>query len=189
MASAPKTVLTLESRKSLELPLSSLMSGGELSVFPHIEARGLLFLQFRKGRVTLTAGKYVGLIPLTPTIQVEVRPKLPVSNLARVLDRARVSLEALEGVDRLYLATGQPSSSVLEFLLSNLVDALRSVRVHGLHKEYVRRQVITSQPSGRIQITGTLSSCWSRGAKRKAQTERFEQTSDVPVNRVLKSAL
>ena len=85
MASAPKTVLTLESRKSLELPLSSLMSGGELSVFPHIEARGLLFLQFRKGRVTLTAGKYVGLIPLTPTIQVEVRPKLPVSNLARVL--------------------------------------------------------------------------------------------------------
>lgn len=189
MAAPRKVLLTLESRKSVELPLSSLMQGGEVSVFPHVEARGYLFLQFRKGKVLVTAGKYVGLIPLTPTISVDVRPKLPVSNLARVLDQARVSLDTIDGADRLYMSSGQPSISVLEFLLNNFVDSLRPIEAMGLHKKYVRRSAIMNHPRGRIKMAGTLRSCWSRGIRHQVEAERFEHTADIPVNRLLKAAL
>ena len=139
--------------------------------------------------MTLTAGKYVGLIPLTQNLAVDVRPKLPVSNLARVLDGARTSIESIAGVDRLYLTGDYPSSSVLEFLLSNLLDALRPIRVGGLYKDYVRRTDVVSHPRGKIQLVGTLQSCWSHGIRHRVKTERFEQTSDVAPNRLLKSAL
>lgn len=79
-ASAPR-ILSVASRNSIELPLSDVMSDGHIEVFAEIEAQGLLFLQFRRGKLFVTAGKYIGLIPLTPSISVDVKPKLPVSNL------------------------------------------------------------------------------------------------------------
>lgn len=182
-------VISLESRGSVELPLSDLMIDGRLEVYPHVEKKGLLYLSFRRSRVSLSAGPYIGLIPLTPRITVEVRPKMPVSNLARVLDAARGSLGSISGMDRLYLSSEHAGNSVLEFLAANLVDSLREIGIHGLHKEYARRSGVTSAPSGRIQMAETLRSCWTRGQNHRVAIQRFDQTSDIPVNRVIKAAL
>jgi hypothetical protein len=75
--------------------------------------------------VGLTA---IGLIPLTAKISIDVRPKMPVRNLARVLDAARRSLTSIVGTDRLYLSNKLSSSSVLEFLAANLIDSLASTK-------------------------------------------------------------
>jgi 5-methylcytosine-specific restriction enzyme subunit McrC len=99
---ARKTTRKVPSRKSTELELSEILVDGKLQIYPHVEQKGLLFLQFRNARVIVSAGPFIGLIPLTPSISIEVEPKLPISNLARVLDIARSSLVALEGADRLY---------------------------------------------------------------------------------------
>jgi 5-methylcytosine-specific restriction enzyme subunit McrC len=183
-----KIVHSIESRKSLELNLADLVIDGRLEIFPHVEEKGLLFLQFRRSRLILSAGPYIGLIPLTPQVSIDVRPKLPVSNLARVLDAARRSLTSITGADRLYLANDLASSSVLEFLAANLLDSLRPIIAKGLHKEYVRCAEMTSHPRGRIELAGTLRA-WSRGQFHKVQAQRFEQTSDIAVNRLIKAAL
>lgn len=188
-ASSTHRVLTVLSRRSIELPLADVMSKGSIEVFAHVEAKGLLALQFRRGRLTITAGKYIGLIPLTPNISIEVRPKLPVKNLARVLDRARASLKSLEKVDRLYREDNNQGATVLEFLLWNLADALEPVRARGLLKEYVRRSEVVSHPRGRINLAETLQTCWSTGKRHKVKSERFEQTSDTAANRLIKHAL
>jgi 5-methylcytosine-specific restriction enzyme subunit McrC len=117
-----------------------------------------------------------------------VRPKLPVSNLARVLDAARRSLSSIAGADRLYLAHNVAGSSVLEFLAVNLLDSLRPIAANGLHKEYAVRSDMTSHPRGRIEPSGTIN-VWSRGMYHKVQAQRFEQSSDVAVNRLIKEAL
>jgi 5-methylcytosine-specific restriction enzyme subunit McrC len=183
-----KVVYSVESRKSLELDISDLAIDGRLEIFPHVEDKGLLFLQFRRKRLILSAGPYIGLIPLTPRVSIEVRPKMPVSNLARVLDAARKSVSSISGADRLYLATDLAGGSVIEFLGANLLDALRPIATNGLHKEYVRRSESTSQPRGRIEIAGTIRE-WSRGQFHKVQAQRFEQSSDIAVNRLIKAAL
>lgn len=173
----------------MDLPLSELMPSGRLEVYPYVEQRGLLFITFKSTRATLSAGPYIGLIPLTPTISVEVRPKMPVSNLARVIDAARGSLSSIAGVGRLYVANELASESVLAFLAANLADAMKPIEIGGLLKEYRRRSEVTSAPSGRIDLTRTLQECWSRGREHQLAVQRFEQTSDVAVNRVLKTAL
>jgi len=186
--SGGKTVYRLDSRKSLELNIADLIIDGKLDIYPHVEDRGLLFVQFRRSKLVLSAGPFIGLIPLTPLVSVEVRPKLDVSNLARVLDAARGSLSTISGVDRLYLANELASNSVLEFLAANLLDALHPIQVNGLLKEYVRHSEITSMPSGRIEIAGTMRE-WARGQRHKVRAQRFEQSSNVSPNRLIKAAL
>jgi 5-methylcytosine-specific restriction enzyme subunit McrC len=181
-------VYSLESRKSLELDLADLVIDGQLQIFPHIEEKGLLFLSFRRKRLILSAGAFIGLIPLTPQISIDVRPKLPVSNLAKVLNAAGSSLSSIAGVDRLYLVNNAAESSVLDFLAANLLDSLQSISISGIHKEYVDQTEITGHPSGRIEIAGTMHA-WSRGQFHKVQARRFSQSSDIPVNRLVRGAL
>lgn len=184
-----KRILTVQSRKSIEIPLSDIMTAGAIQIYPEIEAQGLLFLQFRHGKVIVTAGKYVGLIPLTPTISIDVQPKMPVGNLAHVLDRARASLKSLENSSRLYDAGEAPGATVLEFLLRNLVDALEPVLSHGFLKTFVRNVEVTSVPRGRINLGESFQKCWSTGQKHRVSTHRFEHTTDNAPNRLIAFAL
>ena len=185
---ADKQTIKLESRGSTELAISQLIRNGQLEILPDVESKGLLFLQFRKGRVTLTAGKYVGLIPLTPSISVEVRPKMPIANLARVLDRSRISLGKIDGVGRIYREQADPSASVMEFLLENLIDATKPVRKFGLLKQYVRKAEASASPRGRILLSSTAQLCYSKGIKHKVIAERFDQTSNIAANRLIRAA-
>jgi 5-methylcytosine-specific restriction enzyme subunit McrC len=184
-----RRVISLPSRGFVELPITDLIVDGKLDVYPHVEELGVLFLQLRRNVLTLTAGPYIGLIPLTPTVLIDVRPKLPISNFARVLDAARGSLSAITGADRLYLSNDLASNSVLEFVAANLLNALRPVHQNGLLKDYVRVSETTGSPRGRIDLSATMTRTWSRGLKHKVIAQRFEQTSDIPVNRVIKTAL
>lgn len=163
--------------------------GGELTVYPHVEEKALLSLQFRKGRVTLTAGRYVGFIPLSPRIAVDVRPKLPVSNLARVLDLAGAPIGALAGADRSYGVEKLPSRSITLFLLANLARAIQPLSEHGIWKSYVKVTQRTSAPSGRVNVSSTFQTCLRRGMRHQAVAERFSLTSNTPANRVIRAAL
>jgi 5-methylcytosine-specific restriction enzyme subunit McrC len=186
---AGKTVYSVDSRGTIEVNLADLMIGGELPIFREVEERGLLSLRFQKRKAVIAAGGFIGLIPLTPTVTIEINPKLPVRNLARVLDVARSSLTPLATADRLYLTNDDPTDSILEFLGRNLLDAAKPLELFGLHKEYLRSARSTSHPSGRIDISSSLKKHWSRGQLHRVVAQRFEQASDVPVNRVIKYAL
>lgn len=184
-----KTVFSVDSRATIELDLSELMVGGELAIFREVEDLGLLSFRFQRRKVIVAAGGFIGLIPLTPSITVEVRPKLPVRNLARVLDVAGSSLKPLSTADRLYLTNDEATGSILEFLGRNLLDAIRPLEALGLHKDYLRKSRATTHPTGRVDLSSSLKRFWSRGVVHKVIAERFEQTSDVSVNRVVSAAL
>lgn len=184
-----KNVLTVESRQSIELSLADVVRDGTLQIFPDVEARGLLHVQFRRGRVVVTAGRYIGLVPLTDNISIDVRPKLPVSNLGRVLDQSRVSIGLLKGARRLYKPSNNGGVSVVEFLLSNLLNEISPIRTFGFHKDYIRALSSSSSPRGRIRLRETISQHYSRGSTHRVVDERFAQSSDTAPNRSIKSAL
>lgn len=184
-----RRIVQLASRGSVDLKISEILVDGRLDIYPHVEQLGLLFLQLRRNTLTLSAGPYIGLIPLTPTVSVNVTPKLPISNFSRVLDAARGTLGAITGVDRLYLSNDLASNSVLEFLASNLIDALSPLHENGLLKEYLTISEVTGSPRGRIDLSSTMMRTWSKGQMHRVVAKRFEQTSDIPVNRLIKTAL
>lgn len=182
-------VISLESRGSTEIDLADLISDGRLEIYPYVEDKGLVFVQFRRRKAVISAGAFIGLIPLTPNISVNVKPKLPISNLARVLDVACRSLDMFGKSSRQYLKSQLDSNSVLEFLLANLLVALRDLETNGLYKAYQAHKFRNSQPRGRIEIIPTIRSCLSRGQFHMVASEQFVQTSNLPVNRVIKEAL
>lgn len=185
----PRRVIALESRNSIELELRDLLVDGTLPLYQHVEEKGLVFFNLRKGRITLSAGAYVGLIPLNPYLAIDVLPKLPVSNLSRVLEIARATLGRLQRTARTYLVAETPEAGVLAFIAANLVDAVREIEVSGYVKGYARDKQLTSRPRGRILMAETRSRCIIRGRHSSVVVEQFRQTADIDLNRIIKTAL
>lgn len=177
------------SRRSLQVDVKELMTDGLLEIEPFVEQKGLMFFQFQRSKLNIVAGPYVGLIPLTKNVLVEIHPRLPVHNLGLVLERSETSLAHVPGFTRTYRSIDLRRPTVLDFMTTNLVDGLREVETNGLLKQYIRKEAISSQPRGRIKPQATIRSCWSRGRREYVSSEKFEQSSDIPENRVMKSAL
>lgn len=182
-------IISLESRSSIEIEFHDLFVDGSLPLYRHVEERGLIFLGFRKGRVVISAGAYVGLIPLHPYLTIEILPKLPVKNLSRVLEIARAFLGRLRGTARTYPQEERPEASVLTFIAANFIDAVRAIEVTGFMKDYTRRRQATSRPRGRILIGETRKQCWFRGRHSSVVAEQFVQSADIELNRIIKTAL
>lgn len=185
---APLTII-LRSRDNVEIDLSLVLVDNRIAIFPHVEKSGLLGLSFVRDRVRLTAGAYIGLIPLSPGILVDVRPKMPIANLAHILDVAKHPVGYIPGVERTYQDTDIASDSVTDFLAINLMAAIKQIQAHGWLKDYVQRSEDTSYPRGRIDITGSITTCWSRGADHRVRSKAFEQTSDIAENRLIRHVL
>ena len=182
-------VLTLASRSSIELGISELLIDGALPLYRHVEEKGLVFLSLRKGRITLSAGAYVGLIPLNARLSVDILPKLPVGNLARVLEIARAPLGRLRRTLRTYQLAEAPEASVLAFIAANLVDAVRDIEVAGFTKQFTPEKAVTSHPRGRILIGESRSRCLFRGRPSSVVAERYRQTTDVLANRIIRASM
>ena len=184
-----REIFALESRGSRELQLAQVMHEGRIRLFPHVEKKGLLFLQFKKNSVTVSAGPFIGLIPLNENVLIDVKPKMPVGNLARVVDISRLSLERIPSQKREYLLEKAESISALKFFASEFVESVRDAISSGVYKVYSKAHVVSSQPRGRVDIRATLRDCWSRGREHLVSTQRFRQTPNMPVNRAIKAAL
>lgn len=182
-------ILTVESRKSIVVPVNELLSSdGKLELFPEVEEKNYFHVLFRGRELELIAGPYIGLIPINPYITINVKPKLPVSNLSRVIELAQHSIESLAIGRRFYATRPEATISVIEFLANNLIMAMRDIELRGLYKSYDPQTTNSSRPKGRINIQQTLLLNFSRGIKHKIYSRHFEHTLDNPYNQILKYA-
>ena len=69
-----QTVFLCEEYGETVVPLSLVIVNGELSVYPEIANNGYFDLRYGGGRLTLRAGKYVGLIPISDRVAIHVQP-------------------------------------------------------------------------------------------------------------------
>lgn len=182
------TSITIESRKSRELEISQLFRDGISDVYPYVEKHGYLFLQFRQSKAVVSAGPYVGRIPLTPSITVEVTPRLPISNLARLVDVAHGELVNLAHHQRSYLANPNTSLSVFEFIARDFAAATEQIMTNGFQKEYVRRNYAGPHLRGKLDVQMSIRKCWAAGRNHEVATSRFEHSPDIAINRVLLAA-
>lgn len=189
MGNPTQTVIELESRSSIELDFDTVFELGQFSLFPHVEERGLAFVSIRRGRVIISAGAFVGLVPLTGRLSLEIVPKVPVKNLSRVFEVARGVLGSLRSVSRTYSVDKQAGNGVLHFIVENLLDAIRVIEMQGYEKTYSLERARSSQLRGRLRVRETMAQCWSRGLLHQAVTERYNQTADTIRNRVIKAAV
>lgn len=169
-------------------PALLLAPDGRLRINDDIMNRDAYRVSFAKGKLRFTASSMVGVIPLNDNVILRVRPRVPVSNLTKmVLDTGHpvVALQAF----RSYRGHGTAPEWLLDRYAEALIAQIDQILDKGLYRQYVRREGSGSFPRGRIDFQRTVASFASRGVPNKAAYSWHERTVDNPPNRCLKAAL
>jgi len=176
------------SRQSIGVDLADLLVDGKVLVYPEVESKGYFTVRFSGNKLQLTAGPFVGLIPINPNLTLDVRPKVPTKNLGRIIALSQESIRPIEAIERLYATEDSPMGSILELLTLGLLQAVRPIRLYGFHKEYRVISRNSSHPRGRIDMLGSIRNK-SRGITHRLVDRRFEHSMDTDLNRIVKYAL
>ncbi len=173
-----------------QVPVSydDLFVNGKLDLYPEVVGKKFFSFYLQKDNLIFQAGGYVGLIPINDRVVLDVRPRVPVRNLERLLQLTSQTPVALSYV-REYATLLAPNPSLLDILARELLAGLSQIEAHGLQKEYLRQTADTSFPRGRFLIGETVQRHLALGRTHAAAVSWFEHSPDTGVNRCLKYAI
>ncbi len=183
-----KVILATE-HKPVSLSLDSFIIGGKLNLYPEVTGKGYFQVKLDKDQLVLQAGGYVGLIPINDHIAIDIRPRVPIQNLERILQIVDHTPVSLAPHQRTYGTNEQTIPSLLDFLSRSLIDFMGDIEKNGLYRDYERTTDETSFPRGRILLNNTVQKHLSRGEKHRVSASWFDRTVDNPINRCLKYAI
>jgi 5-methylcytosine-specific restriction enzyme subunit McrC len=173
----------------VDVPLSDLLDArGRLRLNSDVEAKGYFTVQLVKGLVRLQARGFVGLIPLNDRVVIDVKPRVPVASLGRLL-RISGYIPSSLGAERAYAKDPAWNESLVDLYARWLVSRIDVIASAGLLRIYDRREETSSFPRGRIRTEATHTRLRPRGVRHRAVSSWFERTADNPANRCLKYAV
>jgi len=151
--------------------------------------KGYLDVRLARQELLVSAGNWVGLIPLNDRIAISVEPKIGGSKFARLLALAEGEATPLDIDVRGFAAADDTRPSIIDALARGLLRNLREIERRGLHKDYVAHLARTSFPKGRIDYGRTTAVATSRGITSQVVARWHERTSDTAPNRLLRYAV
>jgi 5-methylcytosine-specific restriction enzyme subunit McrC len=173
----------------VKIPLEEVLdASGSLDLNPEIEAGDYFAVSLHKGQLTLRAGAYVGFIPLNERVVVHVRPRVPMSNLTRVVNLSGYPPTVLTSM-RGYDTIQEWNESLLDVYAEQLIRHVEGLMQSGLLREYQRREEVSSFPRGRVLLHQTVQRQRPRGITHAAHVSWFERSADVAPNRCIKYAI
>jgi 5-methylcytosine-specific restriction enzyme subunit McrC len=184
----PPTIYPAREREATSIPIDEVFRDGRFDLLPEVQGKDYFDIRFQGDRLRVTAGKYVGLIPLNERVFIQVEPKMPVGNLLAILAAVGGDLTELNVLQREYRAAPAAPVQILEAMAMALARALEAVETEGLRKLY--DSFVNSGPSlkGQIQFEDSVQRFWSRGTRHAAVSSFHDLTADVPENRLLRYA-
>ncbi len=159
---------------------------GHRAIFnSEIDGKDVLRVNFSGGVLRLQATSFVGVIPINDRLVLRVKPRVPLSNLTRMVIETGHSLLALSAF-RDYAGRGTADDWAMDRYTDALLDYVDEVLDAGLLRIYERREDEGHFPHGRIDFTPTIQRFVARGIPNKAAFSWFERTVDTPANRCIK---
>lgn len=184
-----RTTYVVREHEQIAIPADLILRNGSLDVFPSVVQHGYFTVRPRRGPLVLQAGGFVGVIPLNDRVTIDVRTRVPVRNLSRMLRVSGQIPVSLEHAIREYEREPDLYPSLVDVYARTLSDYVLSIGMQGLLREYTRRDEVTSFPRGRILLSETIKSLEPKGLTYKVATSRFQRTPDIPANQCLKYAI
>lgn len=172
----------------VDVPLDFLLADGAVDV--DSEGAGRYFtIQFQKQTLRLQARGFIGFIPINDRVAVEVTPRCPIANLARVLRLGNFAPMILERVGRTYAVEPAEAPKLRDFYAESLLGEVEQIEAHGRMRQYEQRRGRTSSPRGRIVMGAPTTQLAASGASASVASSWFERTADTPANRCVKMAI
>lgn len=182
------TIYTAREREATTIPIADILRDGEIDIYLNVQRREFFDITFRGDRLTVTAGKYVGLIPLNERVFVDVTPKMPVMNLVKIVSAVGGDVTQVDVLEREYETSGIRPDAILEAIGSAFARSLQRLEIRGLAREYQRANDEGPSLKGQIQFIPSLQRHWSRGRCHVAVCEHSNLSADTSENRLLRYA-
>lgn len=183
-----KTVIATRERGTVVVSPSDLFSkNGNLRFLPDALDRSRIQINQGGNGIHLKIGGIIGRLPVTENLVLDISPKFPIGNLARLLSRSDQVLNRRVGADRLYDFTSW-TGYLPELLLRSFAIQLRNVQTEGVHRNYIRN-CRDDVPRPKIDFRKSEQAFWARGIPTRAKIEAFDFSTNNAVNRILKAAL
>ena len=135
------------------------------------------------GRFDVTPGSWVGVAQVTPTLVVEIAPKLAVSRVLFLLSYARDARACRLGETTRLEGRADLVETVVGLFCAEVRRTLRFGRLHG----YRRREEAVQTVRGRLRVEEQVRRRFGQAVP--AECAFDEVTADIPENRLLKAAL
>ena len=165
-----------------------LLKDGRLNVYPEVEGKDYFQPRLNKNGMQIQARGFVGVIPINDELVLHVSPRVPLSNLARLLSVVQHNPIALPGLLRSYDVEPGLYPSLISLYAASLKTTVEGLHQQGLLRRYERREQDYSAPRGRINIGRTMQTAVPRGLL-AVSTTYFERTTDTPENQALLAAV
>ncbi|HEY8342422.1 MAG TPA: hypothetical protein VIK75_05365 [Calditerricola sp.] len=150
----------------------------------------LFDVRVKRDQLEVQVKQFIGILPLTRTIVLEIVPRVPVNNLSRLLEMSKWKALVLRDRYRRYETTAEGEGiSVIDLVVEQFIEKVRELLLVGLHGAYQPVDAVTSFPRGRILIGPTINRCIVNGRYYPVHVRWFERTTDNDLNRYLKLAL
>ncbi len=158
-----------------------------LAVGSELQSKSFFTVTVKNGKYYLTAGKYIGVIPIGRDLTLRINSKVPTARLVNVLTIARESPIVIRLLERYY----QPGTdrNVFELLILALHGALPTLIQHGPIRQYQRRCEVGQTLRGSPRFRETVTRLWSRAAFDRASYEIFELSPDNYLNKAIEYTL
>lgn len=160
-----------------------MLTGGRLDLHPAVRDGGFLDVRLAVDGIRIQPQGHVGLIPVNDRLVLEVVPRVPLSNLAHLMEATEHFPKQLRDVIRLYDTGGALYPSLVAVYATAMRTLLDTVTTNGLYREYEMVEESTSFPRGRILVGRTMSRELARGVRHRASVAYFHRTVDNEINR------
>lgn len=182
------TVYTAREYQSTSIPIDEVLVDGQFDIFPEVQGKGYFDVRFQGTRLVITAGKFVGFIPLNSRVVIDVRPKMPVANLLSILSSVKADLAEIDVLQREYATAEESPPQIIQALARAYCHALEGIEVAGLLKAYAPATSAGSSLKGRPDFNASIQRFWSRGVRHAAVSRHYELNADLSSNRLLRLA-
>lgn len=175
--------------QQIDVPLDCILREGSLNIFPEIAGSAPLKIAVQNGKLSVSAGGLIGLIPINERVTIDVRTKIPVGNLEHILAVANSVPLILDAHDRSYGQTTDSIPSVPQLYASALLKGLEQISYLGSRKDYTHHVELTSRPQGRPVLSAESLFRMRASANPQMEWSWFSRSADTPENRCIKYAL
>jgi 5-methylcytosine-specific restriction enzyme subunit McrC len=139
------------------------------------------------GGVRIQAGGMIGLVPLSDTVVLEVKPRVPVARLEELIRRSASAPFVELSFNRGFTPVEQDFLSLDDLMAARFSEVLRELSFEGLFKTYARVTKQGTSPAGRILPAPTYLSLRT-SLRPRAHFQSFTRTIDNEINRLILAA-
>ncbi|MDX1447020.1 5-methylcytosine restriction system specificity protein McrC, partial [Lishizhenia sp.] len=180
-------ILTGTERSPIDVDISEIIKeGGKLNILPQVKNYFSIDYKPRENKLSLAAKGYIGVIPVTTELAIDIRPKFSIKNLTTMVSVAQGKFRSLSYFSRKYNEKENAPEIVYEFLVESLISELQTLYDEGIYKEYLRKNDELSKIKGRLDTANSIRKLWGHGKFHKAYSYFFEHSLNTPLNKLIK---